>query len=177
MALVNAVNVPPTETCHEPAHSEGVRQFMASLDRHPCSYKHYAITIGPLTTVQQLLDGVETQDDKVRSFVSHIGGHVTWINEVSEKGKNHIHGVLSTRKAIDFKKYCNVIKGYQIYFERVKLSPKKTKVVPLENWNELPDDVKMMRTLNSPIRPVTSWIYYVCKEFKFQNKSVKYFKK
>lgn len=169
--------------------TESVRIFKETLQKHPKSYKHYTITISPVGVLEHLLNSTDSMDAVTKEVCNFIGkGTVcTWVNEIAPRTKkSHIHGVISSRKALEYSSIISKFTGYQVYLTRVKLHRSNVGSINPElfvyNQDGEPIGVSLRdpKTLDFKTHYfkefVEYWVYYVCKSFNFENKKIKYYR-
>ena len=72
------------------------------------------------------------------------------IEQTSAMDKLHVHGVLSIKRKLDFRKCNKLFYDMRIFLERTKCFPTKS-----SGWNNP----------KVPIREVTNWIKYSCRDY------------
>ncbi len=87
---------------------------------HSSSYKHYALTLSLNAVVKMLERGFEDTLMSILKFGDR--GMVTYVHEISDHGKEHVHGVISVRKALTVREVHLEIPGIQLYLRKIRIT-------------------------------------------------------
>lgn len=154
--------------------------FMESIkDKHPKSYKHYAMTFS-VNSLVNVLDGLDPTFSKVMTY---LGKHsrCTYIHETSEHGKLHIHGILSTRYAVKVKAVHQNYPGIQLYLTKMKHPSVVSKgaIDPsllVYNKGKACGIICGSETYHPFLGESKRWVAYCVKSGAYENKEIKYYR-
>lgn len=166
--------------------SETSKDFLECYrDKHPKSYKHYTFTINPVGAMELLFSNGTVLDAVTTRLVNSCpkGTVATWINEISDTGKDHIHGVISMRKAPSFQELNKAFEGYQLYLTKLRHPlDRETGAAPEEyivrDEQGKPIGIAGKKNILHPFKnQFLAWIFYVSKNSALQNKKIKHYRK